>query len=116
MKEFLVNAILWTLALYGLLEIIKEIMLNKIYFNSKKTGVDIVITVKNEEEHIEGFIRNILFKIIYSDEKFVNEVFIIDLCSTDRTKEILEKLENDYECIKLIELKDYKELINNLDT
>ncbi len=116
MLEFLGKAILWTLAIYGVLEIIKVIIFNKICFNYKKTGINMVITVKDGEDYIEGFIRNILFKIIYSDEKFVNEILIIDLYSTDKTKEILEKLETDYECIKVIDMKDYKELIDSLDT
>ena len=117
MLEFIKDAILWTLAIYGFFEIIKTIIYEKVYSIDKiKEGTNIIITVKNGEEYIEGFIRNILFKIIYGEEKFIKDIFIVDLNSTDKTNDILEKLEEDYDCIKNVDVEDCNKILEHLNT
>ena len=53
--EFILNTILWTLALYGLFEIIKTIIYISTYTKMQPDGIHIIIAVKNQEEKIEGF-------------------------------------------------------------
>ena len=49
MLEFFMNALLWTLAIYGALEIIRIIIYDKVYSNMKaKDGIEIIITVKKK--------------------------------------------------------------------
>ncbi len=114
MGEFLLNAILWTLALYGAFEIIKTIINIYTYTNLKSDGIYVIIAVKNQENKIEGFLRNFLFRIIYGKEESIKDIIIADLDSTDETVEILNKLANDYEGLKVTNWRECKEVIESI--
>ncbi len=115
MLNFITNAIIWVLALYGLIEIIKTIYYICTCANIESNGIYFIIAVKNQEEKLEGFMRSILFRIIYGKEECVKNVIIADLGSTDKTKEIAKKLEQDYNFIDLMDWKNCKDLIDNMD-
>ncbi len=114
MLDFILNGILWTLALYGLFEIIKNIIYICTYTNLKSDGIYIIIAAKNQENKIEGFLRTILFRIMYSKEDCVKDVIVTDLDSTDDTMKILNKLSKDYDEIKVVNWKECKEVIDNI--
>ena len=113
--EFVLNTIFWTLAIYGLFEIIKNIIYLSTYTKFKSDGIYLIIAVKNQEEKIEGFLRSTLFKIFYGKEDYLKNIIVADLKSTDNTKEIVKKLSKDYECIKLTTWKECKDIIDNID-
>lgn len=115
MENFIINSILWTLALYGLFELIKQIIYMCTYTNMKANGIYMIIAVKNQEEKIEGFLRSILFKILYGKEDYVKNIIVADLGSTDKTKDIISKISYDYEFIKTSNWKECKEIIDNVD-
>lgn len=115
MLDFIINAVIWVLALYGLIEIIKTIYYICTCTNLESDGIYFIIAVKNQEEKIEGFMRSILFRILYGKEECVKNVIITDLGSTDKTKEIAHKLESDYKFINLMDWKTCKDLIDNMD-
>ena len=115
MIDFILHVIFWTLALYGLFELIKNIMYLYTYTNLKSEGIYIIIAVKNQEDKIEGFMRSFLFKILYGKEDCLKNVIVTDLRSTDNTKEILKKLSDDYDIIKVANWKDCKEIMDNID-
>ena len=100
MGDFIFNTILWTLALYGLFEIIKTIINIYTYTNLKSDGIYVIVAVKNQENKIEGFLRNFLFRIIYGKEENIKDIIIADLDSTDDTANILKRLEKEYKNIK----------------
>lgn len=114
MGDFILNTILWTLALYGLFEIIKTIINIYTYTNLKSDGIYVIIAVKNQEEKIEGFLRSFLFRVIYGKEDAINNIIITDLDSKDDTVNILNKLEKDYECIKVSNWRECKEVIESI--
>ena len=114
MLDFILNGILWTLALYGLFEIIKNIIYICTYTNLKSDGIYIIIAAKNQENKIEGFLRTILFRIMYGKEEYVKDVIVTDLDSTDDTMKILSKLSKDYDAIKVVNWKECKEVIDNI--
>ena len=114
MLDFILNGILWTLALYGLFEIIKNIIYICTYTNLKSDGIYIIIAAKNQENKIEGFLRTILFRIMYGKEDCVKDVIVTDLDSTDGTMKILNKLSKDYDEIKVVNWKECKEVIDNI--
>ena len=89
--ECILNTIFWTLALYGLFEIIKNIIYLSTYTNLKSDGIYVIIAVNNQEEKIEGFLRSSLFKIFYGKEEYIKDIIVADLGSTDATKEIIHK-------------------------
>lgn len=114
MGEFILNAILWTLALYGAFEIIKTIINIYTYTNLKSDGIYIIVAVKNQENKIEGFLRNFLFRIIYGKEENIKDIIIADLDSTDETLQILNKLSREYEGLKVTNWRECKEVIENI--
>ena len=114
MLDFILNGILWTLALYGLFEIIKNIIYICTYTNLKSDGIYIIVAAKNQENKIEGFLRTILFRIMYGKEECVKDVIVTDLDSTDDTMKILSKLSKDYDEIKVVNWKECKEVIDNI--
>ena len=113
--EFVLNTIFWTLAIYGLLEIIKNIIYLSTYTKFKSDGIYLIIAVKNQEEKIEGFLRSTLFKILYGREEYFRNIIVADLESTDKTKEIAKKLSKEYECLKVINWKECRDLMDNID-
>lgn len=114
MFEFIINGIFWVLALYGLIEIIKNIIYICTYTNLKSDGIYMIIAVKNQENKIEGFLRNFLFRIIYGKEENIKDIIIADLDSTDDTANIVKRLENEYKNIKVSNWKECKEIIESV--
>ncbi len=115
MLDFILNGILWVLALYGLFEIIKTIIYTYTYTNLRADGIYVIIAAKNQEKKIEGFLRSFLFRLLYGKEENIKDVFVVDLNSTDETKAILEKLSSDYDVLKISDWRDCKELIDHVD-
>ena len=113
--EFILNTIFWTLALYGLYEIIKNIIYINTYTKFKSKGIYLIIGVKNQEDVIEGFLRSILFKILYGREDYFKNIIVADLESTDKTKEISKKMSKEYECLKVLSWKEARDLMDNID-
>ena len=111
--ETFISIIIWTLALYGLFEIIKNIIYICTYTKLNSNGMYFIIAVKNQEEKIEYFLRNLFFRIIYGKEE-INNILVVDLNSKDNTKKIVENLSKEYEQINLLSWKDCKELIENI--
>ena len=81
----------------------------------KADGIYIIIAVKNQEERIEGFLRSSLFKLLYGKEDDIKDIIVADLNSTDATKEIVDKMALDYECVKITSWRECKEIIDNID-
>ena len=113
--EFVLNTIFWTLAFYGLYELIKNILYISEYTKFKEKGIYLIIAVKNQEDKIEGFLRSSLFKILYGKEEYIKNIIVADLKSDDKTKEIAKKMSEDYEQLKVISWKECKDIIDNLD-
>ena len=102
MIDFILNCILWTLALYGfwdILKIIKSTLKNR---RIESNGIFVIVAVKNQEHQIEGFLRSVIFRILYGKEEYLKKIIVTDLDSVDNTKSILEKFSNDYSEIKLV--------------
>ena len=115
MGNFIGNAIIWTFAIYGLFEIIKNIIYICTYTNLRSEGIYLILAVKNQENKIEGLIRTILFRILYGKEENIKDIIIADLDSNDNTKQILEKLQNEYSEIKITDWKECKDIIDSID-
>ena len=113
--EFVLNTIFWTLAFYGLYELIKNILYISEYTKFKAKVIYLIIAVKNQEDKIEGFLRSSLFKILYGKEEYIKNIIVADLKSDDKTKEIAKKMSEDYEQLKVISWKECKDIIDNLD-
>lgn len=115
MLEFILNVIFCTLALYGVIEIIKNVYYILTYTNLKSNGTYLIVAVKNQENQIEGFLRTVLFRMIYGKEEMIKQIMVADLGSSDDTTKILKTIGKDYEYIKPVSWKECKEIIDNID-
>ncbi len=110
MQDFITNCILWTFALYGLIEIIK----NFIYIHScnkiHTEGINLIIAVKNQENEIEGFLRTLNFRLIYGKENCIENIILLDLNSSDNTRKIIENFAKDYPNIQLLKWNEFEEI------
>lgn len=114
MGNFIFNVILWTFALYGFFEVIKSLIHTYYHPKTSSNGIYLFIAVKNQENKIEGFLRSMLFRLLYGKEENIDNIFVVDLNSTDRTADILDMIANDYDCIKYTDLKNCKDILDTM--
>lgn len=112
MTNFLLNVALWSFALYGLTEIIKSLIHTYGHHKINSKGIYLFIAAKNQEDKIEGVLRSLLFRYIYGKEENIDNIFVVDLNSTDKTKDIIDIISNDYDCIKSFDLKSCKNFMD----
>ena len=110
--NFIIKAIVWTLAFYGLFEIIKSIIYISVHTRLNSDGIYMMIGVKNQEQEIEGILRSIVFKILYGKEESIKDIIVVDLDSIDNTKQIIQRLEQECKCIKVVNWKECKEILD----
>lgn len=110
MMDFILTSILWILALYGLTEIIKTIIHVHKYPKISFDGTSFILTVKNQENSIEYFLRLFIYKILYYNLS-IPKIIIVDLDSTDNTLGILRKFAEDFYFINVLTFDEYKSLL-----
>lgn len=115
MFVFLINCIFWTLAIYGLIDLIKMGINHVKYKRIESNGLYVIIAAKNQEVQIEGFLRSVVFRVLYGKENCVSNVLVTDLDSVDNTKLIMEKMSDDYNEIKVVNWEDCKRMLDNLE-
>jgi len=104
MLEFICYSLVWIFAIYGFIEVLKVLYYTFLRpSNLDNTGIHIIIGTKNCENQIESFIRSFFFRVSENRNLETNRVVIVDMNSTDNTKNILKKLNEDYDF-------EYKEL------
>ena len=112
MLEAFIYGIIWCFAVYGILVMIQEVTRNNTYRKIEE-NVKLIMTVKNAENGIENYIREVSI-----GRNFYNNLVVIDLDSEDETLCILKELEKENINMKVLnkdEGKDYlkKEIANN---
>lgn len=112
MLDFILNCILWVCALYGVIEIIKNIFYIHSCNKIKTDGIHMIIAVKNQEDKIEGFLRSLNFRLLYGKEDCVENIIVLDLNSSDNTKHIIENFSYDYSSIKVLNWNEFEELFS----
>ena len=112
MLEAFIYGIIWCFAVYGILVMIQEVTRNNTYRKIEE-NVKLIMTVKNAEDGIENYIREVSL-----GRNFYNNLVVIDLDSEDETLCILKELEKENINMKVLnkdEGNDYlkKEISNN---
>lgn len=115
MIDFILNLVLWTCAIYGLIEIIKSIYYICSITNLQNEGIYLIIACKNQENKIEAYMRSVLFRLVYGKEEYIKDILVADLNSNDETLDILKKLQEDNKTMKIINWKKCKEIIDNIE-
>lgn len=104
MLEFVCYSLVWIFAIYGFIEVLKVIAYTFVKPPVKPNGeLHIIIGVKNCENNIESFIRTFFSKILNYNNAECKNIIVVDMNSTDNSKNILKKLNEDYSF-------EYKEL------
>lgn len=111
MLDFVLTSTLWILALYGLFEIIKTIIHIHKYPKISFTGTSFVITVHNQENNVEYFLRLLIYQMLYCNLN-IPEVIVVDLDSTDNTLNILRTFAKDFNFITVLSLEEYTSLLS----
>ncbi len=112
MINFALNALVYILAIYGIIEIIKKVIYIMDFTNLNEDGIYIIIGAKNQEKQIQGILRPILFKIMYGREEEIKKVIVTDLDSTDKTMQKLKKFKKENDYIKVVTWKECKDIID----
>lgn len=115
MVDFILNLVLWTCAIYGLIEIVKNIYYICSTTNLKNDGIYLIIACKNQENSIEAYMRSVFFRLVYGKEEYIKNVLVTDLNSSDQTVDILKRLKEDYKCMKIISWKKCKEIMDSVE-
>ncbi len=103
MLAMLFEALVYVMALYGLITAIGNLIDSlALRVRLGKTSYKLVLSVKNQEETIEGIIRSIFEDELFRDKDTHTKVVVIDKGSTDETLKILHKLQEDYENLEVI--------------
>lgn len=111
MLNILFYFVVCILALYGLILLVISVV-NTICdrVSLKNDGIKLVLLVKNQQEVVEGVIRNIMASNLPRKIMTGRKLTIIDISSTDETFKILQMLKDDNEWLEILS-EDEKEKI-----
>lgn len=88
--------ILWILALFGLWCLVSRIVESS-YIDNSRGEVEVIIKAKNQEHTIE-YLINELKKI-----SIIGKITVLDMESSDRTVDIVHRMEKDDSMVRLME-------------
>ena len=115
MLDFILNTLVYILAIYGIIEIVKTIYYIMQYTNLREDGIYIIIAAKNQEKGIEGELRSVLFKIMYGKEEVIKKVILADLSSEDKTLKKLKNFKKENEYVTVSTWRKCKDIIDMID-
>ncbi len=108
MFEVFIYGIIWCFAVYGILVMLQEITRNNTYHKIEE-NVKLIMTVKNAEDGIENYVRELSF-----GRNFYNNLVVIDMESDDDTLDILKELEKENINMKILNKQEGKKYLENL--
>ncbi len=115
--NILLQSVFCFFVVYGVIQMGINIYreLCNVYF-VKNEDVYIIITVKNQQDTIEGIIRSIVWKSLNSKRGggIVPNILVVDMGSTDETPEILERLCVEYDFIEVTDNVEYTKILEKL--
>lgn len=113
MRNVVVIFLIYLFASFGFIcflrMLIESIDFSHSFKNTKKV---LAVLVKNQEESVEGSIRRIISSEILKKASLDGELIILDMGSTDKTMEILEKLQYDNDCVGVIKNSEKERIFN----
>ena len=111
MLNFVFHTLVYSLAIYGIFEIIKKIIYIMDYTNLSEDGIYIIIAVKNQEKRIKEILQSLIFKIMYGKEDIIKKVILTDLDSRDDTFKSLKSFKKENEEVNVSKWKECKEIM-----
>jgi len=117
MLEVIAKSIACFLAVYGVIQMCLKLCdyLMNLRFDKKKGDIHIVITVKNQQDTIEGIVRSVVWKNLNNHNGgVIPEILIVDMGSTDDTPEILKRLHEEYDFIQVTDSQGYLKFLEKV--
>ena len=108
MFDFLIQLIILVLCIYGLFSIIQDCV-NFNTYKKLEENIKFVMTVKNVENGIEEYIRELTY-----GRNFYNNLIVVDLESEDDTMKILQKLEKEKFNMKVLNKQEGENYLKNM--
>lgn len=108
MLKTIIEIVIWILCIYGAFSIIQDYIKFSTYKKIEE-NIKLIITVKNCENGIEEYIRELTY-----GRNFYNSLTVIDLDSEDETKKILHKLEEEKYNMNVLDKNEGRIYLNNL--
>jgi len=104
----------WALAVYGALMVVWQTVrvIQRGHIAGQPHAVNIILVVQDAEPYIEGILRTLLAGTAYSVRR--RTMFVFDVRSTDRTGEIVGRLEADYAGIRYFLVDDEDQIVREL--
>lgn len=100
MADIILKTAITFFAVYGFVQVIKDIISMFLYDDKDSNEFFIVVKVKNSADTLESIIRLIIWKwLCQMRGRSVPNILIVDLGSTDETPQIANKLCDDFEFI-----------------
>ena len=105
---FILNCLFWIILLYFIFRITYKLVQKHYLQNQKLEDTYLIIATKNSEKTIESLVRSVL----YTDTFRTENIILVDLNSTDDTNEILRKINEKSEQIKIMNWKEVEKFLN----
>lgn len=113
MGEALIVFVTYLLAAYGLICLLMTLVQSFGFFlKPARSRVKLVLLMKNQENTVEGIVRSVISDDIMKKLMSDGELVIIDLGSSDKTFEMLEMLQKEYECVSAVRGEDRDKILN----
>ena len=115
MLNILIKSVVTVLVIYAVIDIVKNFAFYLV--GIKKGAADnvfIAIKVKNNQEHLEGIVRRIIWQQLkLSNGGYIPTILIVDMGSTDETRKIALKMCDDYDFIYYTTEDEYIKIKGN---
>jgi len=113
----IVNPVMYIMAFYGFISILMSFQ--KLFYRGmrlKNGKMRMVLIVKDGEEIIEAVIRSIASGVIPENIASEGDIYIVDMGSSDKTVDILQRLKNMYyNNIEIVTKNDRSKVFDNFD-
>lgn len=113
----IVNPVMYIMAFYGFISILMSF--RKLFYRGmrlKNGKMRMVLIVKDGEEIIEAVIRSIASGVIPENIASEGDIYIVDMGSSDKTVDILQRLKNMYyNNIEIVTKNDRSKVFDNFD-
>ena len=109
------NALFWFFAIVGVFSLLSDLFGLFVTIGKEKNEPCVVLTVKDQQETVEGLIRSIVWQNLHTNNGGrVPKIIVVDLGSRDNTPAILEKISQDYDFVQITDKEGYIELIQKM--
>ena len=107
-----IAVVLWILAIFGLYCLLAKGFYGSVLpFRRFRAKFSIIISAKNQQETIEGIVREFMLKARFDkDEDAFMHIVLVDSGSCDSTPEIMRKISRDFGFVEFAN----QEVINDL--